>query len=626
MSYTGREPDFITQAPLDSSTKVATTAYVDDAVAAADSGAAVADSITDGVTTIAPSQNAVFDALALKAPLASPALTGTPLAPTASLATNTTQIATTAFVAQELAAISVPIVNTYSILDGQSNTLLETLTDPSKTYDITYSVNRSVLDTVKEAFSANMDTLQTYGISSIVNSIAVQSDGKILVGGEFTTYNAQTGKNRLIRLNADGTEDTAFSTNAVVNGTTPRFNNTVFSITVQSDGKILVGGNFSNYNAQTGKNRLIRLNADGTEDTAFSTNAVVNGTTPRFSNAIRSITVQSDGKILVGGEFATYNAQTGKNRLIRLNADGTEDTAFSTNAVVNGTTPRFSGVVRSITVQPDGKILVGGEFTTYNAQTGKSYLIRLNSDGTEDTVFSTNAVVNGATARFNNIIRSITVQSDGKILVGGVFSNYNAQTGKNRLIRLNSNGTEDTAFSTNAVVNGTTARFNDGVFSITVQSDGKILVGGIFTTYNAQTGKNRLIRLNADGTEDTAFSTNAVVNGTILRFNNGVNSIVLNRSRIFVGGDFTDYTTQSSVNSHMLLIEREIRSQIGKLLASPTNTGFSFSTPTTQGPESGYPTGVTMSFNTDGTIKYSSTTLNNSSYAIDTIKMDKKAM
>ena len=573
-----------------------------------------------------------------------------------------------------------------------------------------YLIRLNADGTEDTAFSTNAVVNSTTAqFSSLVNTIAIQTDGKILVGGAFANYRS-TGKNFLIRLNSNGTEDTTFSTNAVVNGTTARFGNTVNSIVIQTDGKILVSGNFVNYNAQTGKNYLIRLNSDGTEDTAFSSNAIVNGVTARFNaqilsvvidsnskilvggqyttwssganknrlmrfnsdgtedttftanvlakmnnnvqtiyvapdaslyvgtiigpagynakinksgaiklnsdgtenslldgatafsagvftlvktpskqlfiggafvdyagqsgksrlikvspsgfedeafnanikncfnnNTVLSVVTQTDGKVLVGGSFQIYNSQVGKNYLIRLNADGTEDTAFSTNAVVNSTTAQFSSLVNTIAIQTDGKILVGGAFANYRS-TGKNFLIRLNSNGTEDTTFSTNAVVNGTTARFGNTVNSIVIQTDGKILVSGNFVNYNAQTGKDRLIRLNSDGTEDTAFSSNAVVNGTTARFSN-VTLTAVQPDGKILVGGGFTNYNAQTGKDRLIRLNSDGTEDTSFSANAIVNGTTARFNNSVGSIAVQPDgKILVGGGFTNYNGITNKN------------------------------------------------------------------------------
>jgi uncharacterized delta-60 repeat protein len=448
-------------------------------------------------------------------------------------------------------------VDTYSILDGQTDALLQTLTDRTKSYDLTYSVNRSVLDTVSSVFNKEIESESRF--VEDIYAVAVQPDGKILVGGMFTSFLAQLGKNYLIRLNADGTEDTAFSANAVVSGTTAKFNNTVRAIAVQPDGKILVGGEFTNYATQTGKNYVIRLNSDGTEDTDFSEAAVASGTTAKFSSTVFAITVQLDGKILLGGAFLNYATQTGKSRLIRLNSDGTEDFDFSANAVVNvaTSTAKFSSNINHLAIQSDGKILVGGAFTNYKAQTGKSRLIRLNSDGTEDLDFSEIAIVDTdtSTAKFSNNVFAIAVQSDGKILVGGSFTNYATQTGKSRLIRLNSDGTEDFDFSANAVVNvaTSTAKFSvttgNAVSTIIVQSDGKILVGGAHINYAGQTGKSRLIRLNSDGTEDFDFSTNAVVSGTTEKFNFAVFSVaVQSDGKILIAGAFATYSGSSGQN------------------------------------------------------------------------------
>jgi len=154
-----------------------------------------------------------------------------------------------------------------------------------------------------------------------------------------------------------------------------------------------------------------------------------------------------------------------------------------------------TGSVYAIAFQSDGKILVGGYFTSWNGTTVGN-IVRLNADGTRDTAFTTNT---GTGA--NSYILSVAIQSDGKILVGGEFSSWNG-TAVNYIVRLNSDGTRDTAFTTNT---GTGA--DDYIFSVAIQSDGKILVGGFFGAWNGTT-VGRIVRLNSDGTRDTAFTTN----------------------------------------------------------------------------------------------------------------------
>jgi len=351
------------------------------------------------------------------------------------------------------------------------------------------------------AFTTNTGT----GADTTVNTIAVQSDGKILMGGDFTTFNGVT-VNRIVRLNSDGTRDTAFTTN-----TGTGFNNTVQTIVVQSDGRILMGGSFTTLRGFT-VNRIVRLNSDGTRDTAFTTN---NGT--GASTTVETIAVQSDGKILMGGGLTTFNGVT-VNRIVRLNTDGTRDTAFTTNTGTGADT-----TVNTIAVQSDGKILVGGTLTTFNGVT-VNRIVRLNTDGTRDT--SVFAVLEAA----NSTVRTIAVQSDGKILVGGDFTTFNGVT-VNRIVRLNADGTRDTAFTTNT---GTGA--SGIVFTIAVQSDGKILVGGSFTTFNGVT-VNRIVRLNSDGTRDTAFTTNTGTGASSTVFTIAVQS----DGKILAGGEFATF-------------------------------------------------------------------------------------
>jgi uncharacterized delta-60 repeat protein len=296
------------------------------------------------------------------------------------------------------------------------------------------------------------------GFNGSVNDISIQSDGKILVGGSFTTYKGLTA-NSIIRLNSDGTKDLTFD-NSI------GFDNSVLTISIQSDGKILVGGNFLFYKGLT-ENSIIRLNSDGTKDLTFD-NSI------GFNNGVIALSIQSDGKILVGGAFNQYKGLT-ENSIIRLNSDGTKDLTFD-NSI------GFNSFVNDISIQSDGKILVGGSFTTYKGLTANS-IIRLNSDGTKDLTFD-NSI------GFDAPVRSIAIQNDGKILCGGAFTQYKG-VGENYIIRLNSDGTTDLTFD-NSI------GFNGDPFSIAIQTDGKILVGGAFTTYKGYTN-NFIIKLNSSG-------------------------------------------------------------------------------------------------------------------------------
>ncbi len=349
---------------------------------------------------------------------------------------------------------------------------------------------------------------RTSSFNGSVNSTAVQSDGKILMGGIFTSFNGNT-RNRLVRLNSDGTEDTSFYTNL---GT--GFSSGVTSISLQSDGKILVGGNFISFNGNT-RNRLVRLNSDGTEDTSFYTNLTSVGTGTAFTGIITVTREQTDGKIIIGGFFSSFNGNT-RERLIRLNPSGIEDSTFYSNLSLYGF--GFNGGVYGVSIQNDGKIIVTGSFSFYNSYP-RTGIVRLNSDGLEDTQFYTNLISTGDNSGLQNGVPLISrTQSDGKIIVGGSFTDFNDNGGynRNRILRLNSDGTEDSSFY---IPISPGFDLPGDIYTIEIQTDGKILIGGDFTTFAGNT-RNYSIRLNSSTTTP----------GTPLIFNLDTSEVTVGKS------------------------------------------------------------------------------------------------
>jgi uncharacterized delta-60 repeat protein len=342
----------------------------------------------------------------------------------------------------------------------------------------------------------------------VVNSVAIQPDGKILLGGSFTKIGGilQSG---LVRLNPDGSRDTSFNIGNGFDGTEFIAGKPlVHSVAIQPDGKILVGGFFTIFNGTT-QNGLVRLNSDGSKDNSFNIRT-------GFDSYVNSVAVQTDGKILVGGYFTSFDGDE-QNRLIRLNTDGSKDVSF-----VIGT--GMSDEVSKIVLQSDGKILVGGDFTTFNGF-GQNRIIRLNLDGSKDNGFNIGT-------GFNSKVNTITIRSDGKILVAGWFSNYNSSPYSANIALINNDGSRDTNFSTGTA-------FNNPVNSVEIQPDGKIVVGGSFTTYRGLT-QNRIVRLNTDGTKDTSFNTGTWYGGG--GFNEQVNTMVIQPDgKIVIGGFFLQY-------------------------------------------------------------------------------------
>jgi uncharacterized delta-60 repeat protein len=325
------------------------------------------------------------------------------------------------------------------------------------------------------------------GANGLVRSLAVQSDGKVLIGGLFTTYNG-IARNHIARLNTDGSLDTTFDPGSGTSGQ----NGNVMAIAVQSDGQILIGGAFYTYNG-VARGGIARLNADGSLDTSFDPGTGLGSGNPYPM----TIVVQSDGKIFIGGWFASYNG-VARSCIVRLNADGSLDTTFDSSTGANAH-------VNAIVVKSDGQILIGGWFTTYNG-VALGRIARLNADGSLDTTFNPGT---GA----NNTIYAMAVQSDGQILIGGTFTTYNG-VGRSRFTRLNADGSLDTTFL-NTGVGGT-------VYSIIVQNDGKILIS------------NGIVRFNTDGSPDTTFGSGGA-NSTVYAI------AVQSNGQIFICGDFTTY-------------------------------------------------------------------------------------
>ncbi len=293
-----------------------------------------------------------------------------------------------------------------------------------------------------------LDAPFTIGADNGVVAVAVQPDGKILVGGRFGMLSGQF-RSYLGRLHPDGTLDTAFN---------PTTGGWVGCVAVQPDGKIVVGNSYR-FQGST----LYRLNEDGSPDSTFTCNLAY--------NSVNALAVQPDGKLLVAGSGS----------LVRLNTNGSVETTFNSGGAT----------VSGLAVQPDGKVLIGGYFSNIQGQAHQA-LARFHPNGSLDNTFNASAVYEPES--FRSAIMSFLVQSDGKILIAGAFTRLNNQP-RSYLGRLNPDGSLDTGFQATA----------DGyIYSWAQQADGKILVGGCFTNLCGQPRRG-IGRLNADGTLDDTF-------------------------------------------------------------------------------------------------------------------------
>lgn len=313
--------------------------------------------------------------------------------------------------------------------------------------------------------------------NGVINSVAVEADGDIVIGGLFSSVNGST-RNGIAKLDAQG--DTISPTEFDPGAGADKI---VYSVALQPDGKILLGGLFENVRG-TARPRLARLNANGTLDTAFN---------PIADDAVYSIAVQPDGKILVAGQFQNI-AGNAANRIARLNADGSFDNSFDAGAGANDR-------ITAITLQSDGKVLLGGYFTDFAGNSGLNRIARLDSFGVVDPAFNPGT---GA----NEKVLTLSVQTDGKILVGGQFTSFNGST-RNRIVRLMPTGGLDPNFDAGNGADGE-------VSAVALQSDGSILIGGNFANFD-NTARPYLLRFG----NDAAVEQLTVVDGTRLEWTRG---------------------------------------------------------------------------------------------------------
>jgi uncharacterized delta-60 repeat protein len=410
------------------------------------------------------------------------------------------------------------------------------------------------------------------GITFYFNSrmtLCLQPDGRYVVGGIFATVNG-TARNGVARLNTDGSLDGSFDPGTGVNGN-------VHDMVLQPDGKVLLLGNFSSYNGAA-RSGLVRIHTDGSVDEGFTTGSGFVNTIPQYILDRSALELLPDGRILVGGCFSSYNGH-GSYRVVRLLADGSPDVSFvatggltgyithllalpGDQVLVNGRwrlnsdgslDPGFSvgngaasayGYDNPMDVirQPDGRLIAVGEFEAASPVPYR-YMIRLFPNGEQDSSFgpalnlgnggTVICVAQAADGRlwaggegmcfsltgrqgvsrlladgqadhdFNpgsgavGFVNTLAQRPDGRLLVGGSFVYYNGAP-QPRLVGLLPDGEVDPAFEVGA-------GFNGEVRCMALQPDGKVVVGGSFTSYQGQAAPY-LARLNADGSLDSDFA------------------------------------------------------------------------------------------------------------------------
>jgi uncharacterized delta-60 repeat protein len=391
------------------------------------------------------------------------------------------------------------------VTSGSTTGVTFTVTGNSNSYNFEYLVSN------EEFTCYNLGTgFSPSGTTDYVSAIQTDSNSNVYVGGTFTGYSGTASRN-IVKTDRFGNIDTSFNIGTGFNNTGTLYTSNVSRIIVQPDGKIIVGGRFNSYNGNS-ISGILRLNTNGSVDNTFNAQFQTFG----LGKRVNDIKLLSDGSMIVVGDLE-YITGTTATDIYKLS---------STGAVLNtfGTFPNtITAEIYSVDVLSTGKIVAVGDFTSYSGVTTRD-IIMFNSDGTLDTSFNSGSGFSGSTNTANYFVR---VQPDDKIIVGGTFSTYSGVS-VNDLIRLNSNGTIDTSFNT-----GTGS--NAWVESFDILPDGKILVVGPFSVWNGNI-RNKLVRLNSDGSVDNTLTTSTGFNDQTFRVHNDDLT-----DRIYVGGTFNQY-------------------------------------------------------------------------------------
>ncbi len=387
----------------------------------------------------------------------------------------------------------------------------------SGSLDSTFGINGKVTTIIDSSYSA-------------ANSVVIQSDGKIVAAG--ASGNNSNNDFALARYNSDGTLDSTFGFGGKVTTDFGSGSDIIYSIVIQSDGKIVAAGNTYN-SSYVYDFAIARYNSNGTLDNTFGSGGKLVTDFGGGNDFGYTVLIQSDGKIVVVGSSYGTNSVWFM-AVARYNSNGSFDNTFGTG----GKTTTASLYIESggtAMIQNDGKIIVTGwGWSIVNINTSRDFaLVRYNNNGSLDNTFGTGGIIATDFTGNSETANSVAIQSDGKITVAGWSITGNND--KFALVRYNTNGSLDNTFGSSGKVTTVVGNVSEAN-SVTIQSDGKILVTGF--SDNGSDYDFALVRYNSNGSLDSTFDLDGKVTTDFGGSKDLGNSVVIqNDGKIVVVGN-----------------------------------------------------------------------------------------
>lgn len=397
------------------------------------------------------------------------------------------------------------------------------------TLDLTFGLNGVIINSLSPSDDA-------------ANSLAIQSDGKLVVGGK-ALINGSGQQIALVRYNSNGTIDNSFNSNGIVLVPSGTY---LSKMKIQNDGKILITGE-NRVNANLTELLVMRFNIDGSLDNSFDGDGIVKTIIiPNESNTGNDILVQNNGKIVVAGRAGNI----AKIVLVRYNIDGTLDTTFASNGIFLHSAITSANHSKSVSLQSNGKIVIGG-----NENNGPKFLLeRYNMNGSIDTTFGANGVSITNFSPNAGLLQDMEILPDDKIVACGTYISNNSSF---LVARYYSDGSLDSTFGQNGWVETHFPNNNDQVSALTIQADSKIVVVGYcyennknnigVARYNNSISTNLQTKINTE----IIVSPNPTNKQAKLQFSNN-----LNNAKLMMYNEIGKMVKQiDNINGNQLLID-----------------------------------------------------------------------